>query len=270
MEGNSLPAPDGIFLLSPEIGITAAASFAIWQERVGRLLGLEKLKWNSVLPEYDPFKYQSFAVNAGDQAYRITEEIKARLSALREAGNLDGFPRVLAFQSAVDATVSAPALVEVLMEQLPKNGHEIVLFDLNRTSEITDILKHDPRDELAALVDGSRPFAVRVVTNENAESRGIIARHKPAGSSDVDVERLGLSWPPDVFSLAHVALPFPADDPLYGDGSGPASPGVHLGQVALRGEKGVLQIPPGDMLRQRWNPFYPYVERRLLEFTGLD
>ena len=32
----------------------------------------------------------------------------------------------------------------------------------------------------------------------------------------------------------------------------------------------VLQISASDMLRVRWNPFYPYVEARVLEFLGLD
>ena len=37
----------------------------------------------------------------------------------------------------------------------------------------------------------------------------------------------------------------------------------------LRGERGVLKIPAADMLRLRWNPFYPFMERRLLEFARL-
>lgn len=45
---------------------------------------------------------------------------------------------------------------------------------------------------------------------------------------------------------------------------------LHLGTIALRGERGVLQIPASDMLRLRWNPFYPYVESRVLEFLGLE
>jgi len=45
---------------------------------------------------------------------------------------------------------------------------------------------------------------------------------------------------------------------------------VHLGRLALRGERGVLQISPAEMLRQRSNPFHPYPEERLLEFTNLE
>ncbi|MBW2710770.1 MAG: hypothetical protein JRC58_02615 [Deltaproteobacteria bacterium] len=40
--------------------------------------------WNSVLPEYDPFKYNSFAVNAGNAEYR-----KALLHAKAEPYELN-------------------------------------------------------------------------------------------------------------------------------------------------------------------------------------
>ncbi|MCP4046335.1 MAG: alpha/beta fold hydrolase, partial [Gammaproteobacteria bacterium] len=66
---NTLAPADGLILLSPEIGVTRLAALAKWQERLGHLLGLEKLAWNDLLPEYDPWKYGSFALNAGEQAY---------------------------------------------------------------------------------------------------------------------------------------------------------------------------------------------------------
>jgi hypothetical protein len=44
-------------LLSPEIGVIPLAALAIWQARLGHLLGLQKLEWNSILPEYEPYKY---------------------------------------------------------------------------------------------------------------------------------------------------------------------------------------------------------------------
>jgi len=37
----------------------------------------------------------------------------------------------------------------------------------------------------------------------------------------------------------------------------------------MRGERGVFLIPATDMLRQRWNPFYPYVEQRTLQHLQL-
>jgi hypothetical protein len=72
-----------------------------------------------------------------------------------------------------------------------------------------------------------------------------------------------------VYSLSHVALPFPPDDPLYGGEGRAKSPGIHLGDLALRGERDVLLVPAAEMLRMRWNPFYPFLEHKVLEFLGL-
>ncbi len=51
-----LPAASGLVLFSPAIGVTPAAALAVWQARLGHLLGLQKLEWNTLLLEYDPFK----------------------------------------------------------------------------------------------------------------------------------------------------------------------------------------------------------------------
>ena len=46
-------------------------------------------------------------------------------------------------------------------------------------------------------------------------------------------------------------------------------PAIRVGNLALRGERGALRIPPGDMLRQRWNPFYPWLAIRIHGFCDL-
>jgi hypothetical protein len=46
--------------------------------------------------------------------------------------------------------------------------------------------------------------------------------------------------------------------------------GLHLGKIAMRGERGVLKIPASAMLRLRWNPFYEYYEKRIFDFIGLE
>ena len=132
LNDTSLPRPSGVILLSPEIGVSAVAALAVWQGRLGHLLGLEKLAWNGLLPEYDPYKYGSFAVNAGDLAHRITVHIQEQLDALQGSGKLEKMPPILAFQSSVDATVTASALVANLFARLPPANHELVLFDINR------------------------------------------------------------------------------------------------------------------------------------------
>ena len=267
----TLPQASGLVLLSPAIGVSSAAALAVWQARIGHLLGLEKLAWNSILPEYDPFKYNSFAVNAGDLAYRLTGAIQSRITSLAKSDALTRFPPVLAFQSVVDATVSTPALVAHLFARLPENGHELVLFDINRTSNIEPVLHDDPQTGIDRLLNHpDLNFAISLISNENMDSTRVLLRHKPPGSVELTETALNLSWPHGIYSLSHIALPFPADDPLYGGEQAGDSPGIQLGQMALRGERGVLRIGAADMLRLHWNPFYPYLERRLLEFVGVN
>ena len=271
LDDKTLPPIERIVLLSPAIGVASVAVLAVWQARLGRLLGLEKLAWNGILPEYDPFKYGSFAVNAGDVVYQLTSEIQNRLGVLGEQGKLEGIPPILAFSSIVDATVSTPDLVSNLFQRLPGAGHELVLFNTNREAQIEPIMKWDPATVVQALQDDPSPaFTLSVATNENPQSRKVVVhtrRHGQATPTEFDT---GLSWPDGIYSLAHVALPFPPEDPVYGGRPKDKSPGIYLGDLALRGERGVLQIPAADMLRLRWNPFYSYVESRVFEFLGLD
>ncbi len=266
----TLPPVSGLVLLSPEIGVTAAAAFAVWQARLGLLLGLDKLAWNEILPEYDPFKYGSFAVNAGDLSHRITSEIQRRLDEVSAQGQLGQVPPILAFSSVVDATVLAPALVENLFNRLQVSGHELVLFDINAQAGIEPLLSWRPDAMLDALHQKAHAtFTLSLVTNEDAYSKKVIERSWRPGQQIGTDRVLGLEWPDDVYSLTHVALPFPPGDPLYGGQPDRASPGVSLGRLALRGERGVLQVSAAQMLRLRWNPFYPYLEERVLDFMAL-
>mgnify|MGYP001813005151 FL=1 len=270
LEQEDHPSVAGLVLLSPEIGVTRAAALAVWQARLGHLLGLEKLAWNDILLEYEPFKYGSFAVNAGDVSYRITREIGRKLDKLSASGRLQAMPPILAFTSVIDATVVAPALVANLYNRLPANDHALVLFDINRQAGIEHVLRWQPD----AMIDALRKapgttYSFSLVTNENEHSPAVVARHWQPGKADISEEPLGLEWPDDVYSLSHVALPFPPDDPVYGAHPKAAGPGIHLGDIALRGERGALLISDSAMLRLRWNPFYSYMEERSLRFLGL-
>jgi len=265
LEDVSLPLPDRLVLLSPEIGVTKLAALAVWQERLGHLLGLRKLAWNSLLPEYDPFKYGSFALNAGKQAYLITQAIQSRITKLKPGGELERFPPTLAFQSVVDATVSAPALVSGLFARLPRGGHELVLFGINRIGDAELVMKRKPDAWLHEIMHGAdHSFAASLVTNESDDKRSVVLRRREEGMDEGSERKLGLRWPHGVYSLSHVALPFPPDDPLYGGPDAGESPGIQLGKLALRGERGVLEIGAADMLRLRWNPFHSYIEKRVL------
>jgi len=266
------PQVTSIALLSPEIGISKVAVLAVWQARLGALLGLDKLSWNDILLEYDPYKYGSFAVNAGDVAYRLTAEIQRQLTSLNKNGKIKNIPPILAFSSMVDATVSAPTLIAGLFNRIPEGGHELVLFNINSKADIEPLLKWDPTKMFSVLQENpGRTFTLSLVTNKSPDSSEVILARKHPGDDAETVETdLNLSWPEDVYSLTHVALPFPPDDPLYGGAEKLTSPGIHLGDIALRGERGVLHIPPAEMLRLRWNPFYDHLEDKTLEFFDLQ
>ena len=281
LASKTLESVDGLVLMSPEIGISKIAVLAKWQERLGHLLGMEKLAWNSLLPEYDPWKYGSFALNAGKQAYLVTQEIQKQLNQETAAGTLGNMPPILAFQSVVDATVTAPALVHNLFERLPvitstrsdhkQDQHELVLFDINRYSEIDPLMKENPSAWIEPMLNNeNQKFMATLVSNYNHKDQHVVASSRAPGKSAVDVCDIGLSWPEDVYSLSHVALPIPPDDPVYGGRKAGHSPGIALGMMALRGEKKVLQVPAADMLRLRYNPFHSYMEHRILVFMGLE
>lgn len=267
----ALPRVAGTILLSPEIGLPAVAALAVWQGRLGHLLGLEKLAWNALLPEYDPFKYGSFAVNAGDLAHRLTERIQRQLTALQGNPELAELPPIIAFQSSVDATVTASALVANLFDRLPEGGHELVLFDINRLVDFDTLLQQDPRLVFDPLLDkAARSYDLTVITNAGSDSSGVEAQTSLAGETTESIKAIEGQWPAAVFSLSHVALPFPPDDPVYGGPAAAESPGIQLGNLALRGERNVLKISGTDILRLRWNPFFDYMRARIVEFTELD
>jgi hypothetical protein len=270
LDDGTLPQIAGIVLLSPEIGISPVAALAVWQGRLGHLLGMEKLAWNGLLPEYDPYKYGSFAVNAGDLAYRITQRIQRQLNELQGTEKLQALPPILAFQSGVDATVTATALVANLFDRLPEGGHELVLFDINRRAEIGTLLKEDPKTVFEPLLNNTeRDYDLTVVSNENAESNRVLARTVLDGEVSASATSYLGKWPRGVYSLSHVALPFSPFDPLYGGPQAGDSPGIALGDLAPRGERGVLRIPGNDILRLRWNPFFDYVLSRTKRFMAL-
>ena len=271
LDDKTLPTVDRMVLYSPMIGVIKSAALAVWQARLGHLLGLQKLEWTDILPEYEPYKYGSFAVNAGDLSYRLTAVNRTRLTELKGTEKLKQFPPVLAFQSLVDKTVSTRAVIEVLFKQLPSNDHELVLFDINRNKEVEMVLKADPKTYVEAqLKDIVLPFKLNFLTITNDETARIVIRSKEAGQPGITQTFPDLKWPRDVYSLSHVALPFPGDDLIYGGNVSPDKPGIQLGNLAMRGERDILQVPASTMLRLRWNPFYDFMENRMLEFLNLE
>jgi hypothetical protein len=75
-----------------------------------------------------------------------------------------------------------------------------------------------------------------------------------------------MAWPRGVYSLAHVAIPFAPDDPVYGTGDGQQGHyhGLPLGALQPRGETHLLTAPLSQLMRLRHNPFFAYVEQRIV------
>lgn len=260
--------PASLVLLSPAIGITPAAALAKWKARLASLPGLGKLAWTDILPEFDPYKYNSFTANAGNQVHRLTRNLASRIEARAAAGPIESLPPTLVFLSTVDATVSTAAVIDNLLRHLARDRHELVLFDINRHAVKSTLLISDPGALTGrVLADATLPFAVTLITNESPASRQVVARRKlPFSAAASEPEPLGLTWPRGVISLSHVALPFPPDDPLYGQRPPGNEDLLFLGDIAIKGERNLLKLPGEWPLRLRHNPFYGYLETRVLQW----
>jgi alpha-beta hydrolase superfamily lysophospholipase len=268
MADPNLRAPASLVLVSPAIGITPLAKLTRLFKAMGRLPGLEQLAWTSLVPEFDPFNYNAFTANASLQVHRMTRATAARIRRLAAEAPIEGFPSTLVLLSIVDATVSPRAAADNLLRHLAPGPHELLLYDINHYALKSPLIASDTDRLTQPLLDAKDlPYAVTLIGNESEESRQVVARHKPAFSSTMDSgEPLSGAWPEDTVSLSHVDLPFPPDDPIYGRYP-PKTPGqVFLGQLAIRGERGVLKVPAQWLLRLRHNPFYDYQERRVLDW----
>ena len=231
--------------------------------------GLERAAWQNIEPEVDPYKYGSFPFNASYQCWRGTQVVQRLLDQAAGAGRLGGMPPVLAFVSVVDATVTAPAVQKNLFARLPANGSELVLFDVNRTEATFRVLSPAARERAGwDLAPTNAAYTLTLVTNRNGETRDVVERVRQPGSGPIDRET-GLAWPSGVYSLSHVAIPFPPDDPIYGDGTSPQSDrSLPLGSLQLRGEVRQLQLPVSILYRLRHNPFFPVISRRIEAITS--
>ena len=272
VEGHGGPMPSKLVLLSPMIGVSPAAGLAWWISRLGVVPYFEKANWLDVFPEYNPFKYNSFAANAGFQTGSLTRTIRNDLARIATNGRLEAIPPILTFQSVVDATVSTPAVVNTLYDRLPANGSELVLFDVNHISGIAVFMQPADRSLVESLLERApRPYRRVVVTNRSADTREVETRTAEPGSLTVTRRELGLAWPPEVFSLTHVALPFAPDDPLYGFESSGAIPGLlPLGRLSPRGERDVLTIGADTLMRLSSNPFFPFVAERIGQWVAVE
>ena len=264
-----LRPPQQLVLLSPALGVTRAAAFARWHRPLSRFPPFAKLAWHTIYPEHDPFKYNSFPNNAGYQTHRLIGDVHDALDRSVRTGQIDALPPILTFQSLADATVLTNSVIEQLYLKLAGGGNELVLFDLNRVAYMANFFATDPADLLTRLDrESTLDFTVTLITNADRTSRVVAERRRPSGADHPSVRTLNLEWPLEVYSMSHISLPFPPDDPIYGEATDTLPPwGVPLGSVEPRGERRLLNVPIELFMRLRHNPFFPYIEERLVALT---
>jgi alpha-beta hydrolase superfamily lysophospholipase len=254
-----LNRPDQVVLISPMVGVTEFARFAGLAGLPSVLPTFAKAAWLAIVAEFNPFKYNSFPVNGARQSWRLTQALQEQLEWRAREGRLDRLPPVLTFQSVLDFTVSTPAVINALYTPLPANGSELVLFDINRNSKLGIFFSSASETALErVLPPASRHYRTVVIQNASPYGNAMVARVTEPGSVETRELPLRAVWPASVYSLSHVALPFPQGDSLYGMEPDPAdeSFGVQLGTIAPRGERAALRVPLDALIRMSSNPFF--------------
>ncbi|MDM0013262.1 alpha/beta hydrolase [Variovorax sp. J22P168] len=266
LDDPQLPRPARVVLIAPMIGITEMSRFAGVLGWPAVFPAFAQAAWLGVVPEFNPFKYNSFPVNGARQSSLLTRDLQAHVLREEKSGRLAQLPPFLTFQSMIDFTVSTRAIVTSLYARLPANGSELVLFDLNRSVKFGPMLSTGANLQPdRVLTPAPRAFRTTVITNADANTRQVVEQVTDAGSTTVQTRPIGLEFPIEVFSLSHLALPFPITDPLYGirpDNSDDF--GVNLGALALRGERGGLIVSIDSLTRLTSNPFYDFMAERII------
>jgi alpha-beta hydrolase superfamily lysophospholipase len=272
LQDPSLARPSRVLLMSPAIEITSAALLAevIDFFAVLPVPLLEKVRWQSVEPEFDPVKYNSFPVNGSRQVKRATRALRAALDDAAAAGRLAGMPPVITWQSVVDSTVGAVGTVDTLYARLPGPAHRLVMFDVNRLQALVSVQRPAARTLIERAALGQRGYTLDVVSNRDAGSSRI-AVHRLAPDGGKRTIDTTLDWPTGIVSLGHVAMPFRPDDSVYGFLPGSGRDGIpSIGSLLLRGESGALTVSLGSLTRLRSNPFWPLIEADVADLVADD
>ena len=272
LEDRTLRKPDRVLLVSPAVALTQVARLAeiIDLFSVVPIPVLEKVRWQQVIAEYDPFKFNSFPVNAARQVNRATRSLSRALASAVDSGRIAQLPPVVTWQSAVDASVGATGVVDTLYAQLPDARHRLVMFDVNRIAVMHGVQRPDAGALIARLHQMPRRYTLDIVSNaRTGDDRVDLERTTPDGTRTT--QETGLSWPAGLVSLSHVALPFPPDDPVYGFIAGSGRDGIpSIGSWLVRGENGATTIALGSLTRLRSNPFWALIEADVGALVSAD
>jgi hypothetical protein len=164
----------------------------------------------------------------------------------------------------VDATIPPLSILHGLLDKLDGGNAELVLFDVNRTSSMLPLLVNRGEALLNTLQGRPQlPFDLTLVGSGSLDPEIVSIRQRKRGGSTWHETATDMRWPNSVYSLSHVALPFDANDPIYGLNKSDGL--LRLGELWFKGERGVFGVPLGLLARQRYNPFYPYLQRRVID-----
>ena len=265
LQDKALRQPQQLILLSPMIGVTAYARFAGLAGWPAIFPVFAKAAWLNIVPEYNPFKYNSFPVRAARQSWLLTQALQDQIAQLARRGELRHLPPVLSFQSVLDSTVSTRAVVNALYQYLPDNGSQLVIFDINQAANLRALFRPALYSAVNTLLPAApRHYATTVITNASATTYDTVARTVAADQTQEQVQPLQQAWPQDMYSLSHIAVPFPLTDSLYGrEPLEKNRYGISLGTISLRGETSSLTVGLDSLMRNTSNPFFDYMMTRI-------
>ncbi|KAF6660334.1 alpha/beta hydrolase [Enterobacteriaceae bacterium EKM102V] len=261
----TLRQPQQLILLSPMIGVTRFARFAGMAGLPAVLPAFSKTAWLNIVPEFNPFKYNSFPIHAARQTWLLTQALQKEIQQHARNQRLSDFPPVLTFQSVMDSTVSTPSVIRSLYHYLPENGSQLVLFDINQAVSVSPLFRRSSYTAVSQLLpEARRDYATTLITNASPTSLKMVTRSVPAGETKEKRAPLAIDYPAGLYSLSHVAIPFPAEDGLYGSAPERKNEfGISFGTLSLRGESAVLIVGLDSIMRATSNPFYPYMIARI-------
>jgi hypothetical protein len=171
------------------------------------------------------------------------------------------------YHSIVDSTVTSSDVIHGLLARLPPGGHELFVFDINRNETVDSLIAPAFLENIQRLRTTVLPFRLTLIANQESGTRRVAAFVREAGASGFSSAPLALEWPTGVFSVGHVSLPFPVDDPVYGLAP-PAGTPFNLGAISAKGESGALVVGLGTFARLRSNPFFEVIRANIIATTA--
>ncbi len=167
----------------------------------------------------------------------------------------------------VDSTIIVPKLITTLFDRLTSASSELVLCDINRIDNLANLFNRSFEQAIfPKLKRTDLPYTLSVLTNLNSHSRQVVLQSRSGESWRETVT--DMSWPVDVASLSHLAVPIPPEDRIYGTKEATAASGLPLGSLHLRTEPSALLISNSLSFRCRNNPFYHLMEDHVVRWLS--